>query len=154
MHMQGKHANSTQKLLDRDLNPDPSCYEGTVLTTAPQHIRVFMFTWIQLFRPSRNYHLTIMEGFGCPDDPMSYVVRCCLPLFYTLARVQNCLRKCPSRYPVVGAPGVWGGWLFVMGIQSLFYQSQGLGRIAGSKADPFQVRVSLRQGCFGQWFCS
>ena len=37
--------------------------------------------------------------------------------------------------------------LLLLAIQSLYCQSQSLVRIAGSKSDPFPVRVGLHQGC-------
>ena len=33
-----------------------------------------------LYNPSRNRLLTVVEGFGCLHDPRSYVVGGCLPL--------------------------------------------------------------------------
>ena len=33
-----------------------------------------------VYIPSRNCHLTMVEGFGCPNNSRSYVVRGCFPL--------------------------------------------------------------------------
>ena len=34
----------------------------------------------QCYLPSWNRHFTMVEGFGCPNDPKSYVVRGYMPL--------------------------------------------------------------------------
>ena len=34
----------------------------------------------RVFFPSSSYHLTVVEGFVCPNDPRSYVVRGFMPL--------------------------------------------------------------------------
>lgn len=38
-------------------------------------------------------------------------------------------------------------WIELRAVQSLYCPSDSLALIAGSKSDPFRVRVGLRQGC-------
>ena len=53
-------------------------YEVNMVSGGFQKLQPFNIAYYM--RPSWNRHLTVVEGFGCPNDPRSYVVGGYMPL--------------------------------------------------------------------------